>query len=382
MYSIMLKIFTSLNGDQEIGFFTNTKVEARGSVTDETVALFNGIGSFPNTTYTNTFNDNYSYQLYHQIGFTYREQINKNLAFGIKISALSGIAYQNLQVNSSSIVIDQSNNSVDLHLQGKNQMYGGTLSQLNAQDLLPKFRNPGLSVSIGTSYKDENGVTLQGNIKNLGFIHWNNNGTTVAFNNTITIDDLTSGNRESNIYSDLNKLITTAPTLKGFNTPTDGFLELSATKNYWLNYDKTVKFSPTIIASKEIFFSGFTAALVLPVQYQKYVVTLTPSYNDLNLFSLGTQFMIKTPDSEFFIGSDRIFQTVGLISSAINQPANKTQMLTPATQFTGANFFIGFSFKFGSIIENPMNADTIPDGEKGFLGKLFDRVFGKKDANY
>ena len=45
-YFIMFKIFTSLNGDQEIGFSAQTKAEGKGLFTDETIGLLNGTSGF------------------------------------------------------------------------------------------------------------------------------------------------------------------------------------------------------------------------------------------------------------------------------------------------------------------------------------------------
>ncbi|NNU33050.1 hypothetical protein HK413_00490 [Mucilaginibacter sp. S1162] len=46
------------------------------------------------------------------------------------------------------------------------------------------------------------------------------------------------------------------------------------------------------------------------------------------------------------------------------------------------DFYIGVSFKFGSLIERRLNSSSIPDGDKGFVGKIWDSIFGKKDPNY
>jgi hypothetical protein len=139
-----------------------------------------------------------------------------------------------------------------------------------------------------------------------------------------------------------------------------------------LDGNNTIKYSPTLIASKELFYTGFVGALVNPFQYQNYVVTLTTTYDDLKMFNLGAQFMIKTPNFEFFIGSDKLTQTSGLLLDAMTKnPASINQ----STAFTGASIFLGFSVKFGPVIEHPMNASVIPDGEKGFLGRLWGRLF-------
>ena len=108
---------------------------------------------------------------------------------------------------------------------------------------------------------------------------------------------------------------------------------------------------------------------------------MVSSYNDLKMFSLGGQFMIKTPNSEFFIGSERLLQSLALIKSGFSTTAtsNQLQFATPVPGYTGADFFIGYSFKFGRIIERDMNSSTVtPKEEKGFLGRLFENLFSKE----
>jgi len=154
--------------------------------------------------------------------------------------------------------------------------------------------------------------------------------------------------------------------------------EVSVNKDYWLNYENTLKFSPTAILSKELFYRGLTGALVAPIQYDKYVVSLTSSYNDLKLLGLGGQFMIKNPNNEFFIGTDALYQTATFARGALQ---GDSYIPGPQGKFMGATFFIGFSMKFGDVIEHPMNSSYVPTGEKGFFGRLYDKIFNK-DKNY
>ncbi len=381
-YSIMFKMYPNFNGNAELGFSLNTKVEAKGIVSDETLALLNGPGGFTGNTYANVFNDNFYYQIYQQIGFSYREEIDKDFAIGIKLNALSGVSYDKVEIDQSYIAFDKLNDAASLALQGSNYS-SGNAGKSFAQNLLPTFRNPGVSVSIGATYKTEDGFTIQGNIKDLGFIHWNKTSNIYSFNNIgapVTIHGLSTSAREDSIYNAASG-ITTIPSVSNktssFTTPTNGLAELSATHSYWFGADESVKFSPTLIASKELFYTGFTGALVAPFQYKKYVITLTSSYTDLNLFNFGAQFMIKTPNSEFFIGSERLFQTISIIRYSLSSVPSTTmpQVATNPTGFTGMDFFVGFAIKFGDIIEPNMNSSSIPNGEKGFIGKLWDKLF-------
>jgi len=378
-YSVMFKMFPNMNGNVELGFAINTKAEARGLVSDESVALFNGTGNFPNNSYDNIFNDNFNYQLYQQVGFSYREQVTKQFAIGIKLNALSGVNYGRIQIDQSHIDFDKKNDAATLQLSGT-AYQSGDGGRPFIQNFLPTFHNPGMSVSVGTSLKTPDGFTLQGNIKDLGFIHWNNSSTVDNFNNfgsPVTIHGLSTSFREDSIYNKANFIASSNQLNTGFNTHTNGLLEISATKSYWLGNNETVRFSPTLILSKELFDTRFTSVLVAPFHYQKFSITLTTAYNDLNLVNFGAQFMIKADNSEFFIGSESLFQTTGFISSAIHSSVNTTQpqTITNPTGYTGINYYVGYALKFGSVIEPNMNSSHIPNGEKGFIGRIWDRIF-------
>jgi hypothetical protein len=364
VYLFMFKIFGSLNGNTELGFSAQTKFEGRGVVTDQSVALLNGSFSFKDGNYMDLFNSNYRYQLYNIYGITYREQITKKLAFGIKLGYVSGMNEENVNINNSNVFFDKKADTAELKLAGTNQ-------KTSSFSVNP-FHNPGLSVTIGTAYKTRDAFLIQANIKDFGFIHWSTGAETFYIDNSATIFDLTSPQRENNVVSTYKHVIEQGKKVHAFNTPLNGVGELSVNKQFWLDGDYKVKYSPTLIASKELFYSGFTATLINPVQYKNYTVTATASYNDLRLLYFGGQFMVKSANAEFFIGSDRLAQSGRIFLSTLGSRKEINQ----SGSFSGTSLFLGFSLKFGHIIEHPMNASTIPMGdEKGFLGRMWDKVF-------
>ena len=366
-YSIMFKAFTSFDGNVEVGFFVDTKLDGRGAFTDESIALLNGSVNFPNNTYNNVFNSRYSYQLYNEFGGTYREQITKQLAFGIKIGLVSGMSAQNVHINQSSITFDKAADTAALRLQGTEQKAG--FSKL-------PFSNPGIDVSIGTTYRTPDAFFIQTNLKNLGFIHWNKGAETYDFSGETGIYDLTSTQRENAVYDAVNDKVTGGKVIKGsYNTPLDGRFEVSGSKSFLLSDEFTdLRYAPTLILSKELFYSGFTAALVSPIQYQKYSLALVTSVED-KLFKFGGQFMIKSYNSEFFIASNELGQSIGTLETGLKSQ----KQINKNGAFMGTDISIGFSIKFGPVIEHPMNASHIPMGEKGFLGRIWDKLFKKSD---
>ncbi|GAA4318869.1 hypothetical protein GCM10023149_17180 [Mucilaginibacter gynuensis] len=370
IYLLMFKIYTSQDGDQELGFSLQSRGEGNALFTDETVALFNGSGSFETGAYNNPFKGNAYYQTYHQLGVTYREKITPRFALGLKLNFLMGAQYQKLKIYNSYIEFnDQDNAILALNAQRYTSHVEGTSG---ARDFKPSLRNPGLSFTLGGSYKNDEGVVFQGNLKDVGFIRWNSKASIYNIDGATMLTDLSTRQREDSTSAQLSRLLRTGNLETGhFFTPTDGRAELSASKAYWLNYDQTWKMSPSIIVNKQLFYSGFTAAVVNHIQYKKCIVTVLSSYNDLNLLSFGGQFMFKTPNAEFFLGSERVFETGRTILAAYGRQSQ----ITHSGAFTGGNLFFGVSFKFGNYIESPMNASRMPSGEPGFFGRLYHRLF-------
>ena len=374
-YAIMLKLYSSLNGNQELGFFGKSVLESRTAITDESVALLNGPNKFPDSDYDNIFNNKYTYQIYHQFGFTYREDVDDQLSFGVKLGALLGVAYSDLKINQSHITFNNENNSADITLAGVFKSTG-VPGNLTSHDFLPTFRNPGAGLSFGLTYKTESNIIIQGNLKDVGFIHWATNSSITDFDKTGTINDLAGRKREDSIYNTAYNIIHKSQKLfTSYTTPTNGKIEISASKTYFIDADGQFRYSPTLVGSKSLIYTDFTAAMVNRFNYNNLSLSINGSYNNMRYANLGLQFMVKSPNAEFFIGSESIVKSAGLLTaqlgsnSAINQPGS----------FMGADFYIGFSVKFGNVIEHPMDASSIPMGEKGFFGRLYNRLFKTND---
>jgi hypothetical protein len=374
-YGIMVKIFTSLNGNVEMGFSAQARVENRSLVTDESIAFLGGPANFAQDNYDNIFNNHYQLQMYDQLSYSYREQINKQLAIGFKVSYLSGVQYSKIDVEQSSVQfnrdpLDQSKDNADVYMKGR--YYSSYVpGRLDGRDFLPTLRNPGASVSLGATYRTEDGILIQGNIKDLGFIHWSNRSLVNNFENTTTITGISSQHREDSIYNSVQALLRGNSTATSFSTKTNAKAELSVSKSYWLDDEKTFRYFPTLIAQKEMFYTGFTGALVNSVQRNNLIATLTATYDDYKLFNIGAQIMVKSANAEFFIGSERLLNTGRLAVASLNN----TNQINRIGNYSGGDLFLGFSLKFGRVIEHPMNSSYMPMGEKGFFGRLFGRIF-------
>jgi hypothetical protein len=367
VYVFMLKLFTSLDGNQEIGLSEQIRGEAKARFTDETVALFDANRYFPNTSYTDLFNDKYKYQTYHQVSLTYRKTINPELSWGIKLSALSGIAYQENRINYSNVTFNNAK-QLSMTFQGQQRMNFDPGKFSVHDNIFPSFRDPGASISIGITQKNEDGFRFQYNLKDVGFIHWSKYSNVYNYNNTGVVNNYNSN--EDQVYHVANAIFQKNPTKQSFTTATDGRFEVSATTSYWLNYDRTYQYSPVAVVSKQLFDRGLAAALMHNFQYKNLMVGITTTYNEMRQFYLGGQLMVRSPNAEFFIGCEQIYPAYNFAQSATGS-ANAILKTMP---YSAAGLFMGFSVKLGSVIESHPNASYIRQGE-GFFYRLTHAIF-------
>jgi hypothetical protein len=224
-YLFMFKIYTSQKGDQELGFSMKLVGEGRATVTDETIALFNGGRDLPLSNYSGVFNSRGFGQVYQQYGISYREKVTPKLALGIKANFLLGVEQHDLKITQSDLTIDRTNNTATFTAQGAYYKTGRKIFGI---------KNPGVSVSLGGSYQYDNGMILQANLKDLGFIYWAADPSKVTVNGSTTITDFTSGQSEHNVDSQLSGLINRGITTeKAFLSNTNGIIEASLSKRVW-----------------------------------------------------------------------------------------------------------------------------------------------------
>jgi hypothetical protein len=147
----------------------------------------------------------------------------------------------------------------------------------------------------------------------------------------------------------------------------NGKLEVLVSKNFGA-------YHPNVLLSKNIWYPGGQATLINNFLLKNHVLSLTPSYNFLKLMNMGGQYMYKTPNFEFFIGSDQLFQTISFAKGAINSDA------TAVKGSLSMGFYMGLSAKIGRLMEHPLNANRIPGIEqpKDSKNSFFRKLLGKK----
>jgi len=372
IYLLTFRIFQSYKWQKELGFSWQLRSDGHVDYTNETLAILDSYKRFDNNPYDDVFNNDGYAQSYHQFSMTYRENYNKKLAFGIKLSLLSGITYNKLNISDSYLHQDFANDLISVRVKGIYRSTFQEADELSARNLVPTFRNPGMALSFGTSYNAKSGVFMMANIKDLGFIKWRKKAYTNKINTQVFIENLSqkSANQVANEIADI--AIDEADT-GSFYSATNAKVDFMLSKAFTLSAPDFT-YTPSLIVSKNLFYKGGEAAFVSKFKYKDLSLSAIPAYNFNNLFFMGLQGMYQTPNFEVFLGSDNLFKTVSQANGAIKGDA------TVGTGYNGASFYMGLGFKFGNTVEHPQNSSTMPgidDEQKGFFKRLFS-VFSKK----
>lgn len=363
IYLFTFRIFKSYKDHQELGFSWQMRADAFADYTNATLIAFDDFKKFKESI-SSPFNGNGYGQSYHQFSMNYRENVSKQLAFGVKLSLLSGITYNKINITSSDVQFNEREQQLTVNVGGTYQSNFLRAKELNTNTLIPDFKNPGLSMGFGTTYTSKTGYFLMGSVKDLGFIRWNKNSHSIAVpeGQDIIVNGSENGNT---LQKRLEDLFISNDQRKGFYTATNAKLDLLVSKRFDF-------YTPNFIVSKNIWNKGGDIALVNNFAYNEFSVSLSPIYNLNGFMMLGTQAKYQTPNFEFFLGSDNVLK-----SAAYKQQPDLTN-----NSYAGASVYMGVGIKFGYTVEHPQNSSYMPGvgddlDKKGFFAKLFG-VFKKK----
>jgi hypothetical protein len=369
IYIATLKIFQSYKYQKEIGLSWQVKSEGRAEYTNETIAFFDTFRRFEEsglTEFDEAFNNKGFAQSYHQFSFSYREKYDKKLAFGVKVSLLSGITYNKLNILESSFTENVVDSSINIGLKGSYHANFLKDDELSRRNLVPTFKNPGLSLTFGTTYTATNGTFIMANVKDLGLIRWAKSSVVADFDDNIIIsgyDDLSSKAVENRITD----VVIESTGRKAFYALTNAKVDFLISRPFSF-------YTPSLILSKNVFYKGGDVALVNKFSYNDFSVSAIPNYNIDGLMLFGMQGMYKTPNFEVFLGSDNLFKSVSVYNGLRSRDA------TIGSGYSSVSFYMGVGIKFGNTVEHPQNSSTMPginDNQTSFFGRLFS-VFSRR----
>lgn len=368
IYVATFRLFKSYKYQKEMGFSWQMRSDAHIDYTNETLAIFDSFERFnSNQQYTGIFDTKGYQQSYHQFSFTYRENWDKRLAFGLKASLLSGILYNKLNVYDSQLYIDPESDALLIGLNGTYSANFSDLNEIDKKNFFPNFKNPGLSFGFGTNYTTKKGLFLMANIKDLGFIWWRSNSQRTTVDQSKIIGNIE--NNQSNTNQEIKDIFLLSEQPKKFLAPTNAKIDFYMSKRYGF-------YKPALAVSKSLFYKGGDIALVNTFIANDFSGSVTPLYNLNGVFMVGLQGKYQTPNFELFLGTDNLvatsFQTLGTIRKDA----------TVGSGPNGTSFYMGVGIKFGNVVNHPQFADVIPgindnSNEGSFFKSLFS-IFKKK----
>jgi hypothetical protein len=338
-YLLTFRKFLDYSRHKELGFSWQLHSDAYVDYSNEAAVAFRQSNRL-SASQNGLFNGNGYEQTYHQFSANYRQDYNHQLAFGFKFSVLSGIVFNEGYIDQSSLTVN--NNRQTIALKGAYRANFLREDDLEYSMLKPDFKNPGISASFGTTYIAPSGVFIMANIKDLGFIHWNKNSTTVLIDDVITLNR-TTASASKTFQRQLVSLVNRKNIPGNFYTPTNAKIDFLISKNFgW--------YQPNFIVSKNMLYNGGDVVLVNNFKLNALSLSISPAYNFNQFFLVGAQAMCQTPNFEFFVGTDDLIRTTLIFKRSSFEK----------TGSIGASLYVGFSMKFGYVVEHPQNSSYIP----------------------
>lgn len=367
IYVLTFRIFQSYKYQKEMGFAWQIRADSQVDFTNETLALFDSYLRFPANTRLNGVLDTKGYeQSYHQFSFTYRENYNKRLAFGVKASLLSGIVYTDLDIHDSYLFVSPETNALDIGLTGTYSSNFNDQDKVSRNTAIPNFKNPGVSVGFSTNYTTKKGLFLMANVKDLGFIWWRNSSNKTSVNTFETINNIVDNQENTN--SEIRDIFQLTEESHKFIAPTNAKADVYLSKSYGF-------YKPAIAVSKNLFYKGGDVAFINTFKYNDLSASVTPLYNFNNVFMVGLQGKYQTPNFEVFMGTDNLISSANTAASILKNDA------TIGSGSVGASFYMGLGIKFGNVVNHPQFSDVMPginDNEGGSFFKNLFSIFKRK----
>lgn len=332
-YLFTLKINPFYQNNKELGFSWQLKSDAYADYTNEAVVALRNYGRFTSSQ-NGLFNGNGYEQSYHQFSVNYRVDYDEEIAYGFKLGVLSGITYNHADINQSGLVVGQ--NNISVALTGKYKASFLLTDQLDGKTLVPDFKNPGLSLSFGTTYTSASGVLIMGNMKDLGFIRWNKSSSSIVLNNDVVTVDTRNAANSKDLQHKVVDLLISKNQQNSFYSPTNARIDFLISKSY--NF-----YTPNLIMSKNLFYNGADVVLVNNFKVQDFTLSFSPAFNMNQFLLFGAQGLYQSPNFEFFLGTDNLLKSATIFKGTSYDPKG----------VIGASVYMGIGIKFGYTAERP-----------------------------
>ncbi len=361
MYLLMFKIYHTADYNREIGLSLQIRNEGDFQISNSALVIPSSYKSFRPGIYPDFYNNQFDNQSFYQLGISYRENYNQRWAFGGKLSFLSGVTYTKTNITSSTLEIRE--NDYYASLTGTHVSSYGT-DTLGIKTFIPGIKNPGAALSIGSSFTSKKGVYITAHLKDFGFIKWNKSTPTYNFNDDLSVNNLKDTTYDGRFRLAYDSLLNRNASSGKYTTYLNSKLEMAASKQFG-NY------KPVVAASYEIFTTNYQLSLLNNYQYRALNFGLNAFYESQSGLNFGGLFMIKSPNTEFYLGTEKLLPTYYITKGYISKDPDIGK--SP----TYLNVFFGLTYKFGKKVQSIGQADWVDglnDEETGFIYRL-----GKKE---
>jgi len=369
-YLLMLRLFKTVDYRRELGFSWQTRAESHGKLHNQALIVFktadesgrNGIDEYLDRSGPNQLRaTDLHAQAYHQIGFTFREQYNRNFSYGIKLSYLSGIAHNSIRVRSGELDNDPASPGYRTFTVG-GVLRSSYYDNIAWDDLRLNFRNPGMSVTLSSNLKLKDGWNVLTNLKDVGFIRWGGD----SYRNGSDIHLYTLDDADDQLDSIRNVMVR-----QRYTSVINGKAEALVAKEIGA-------FKASALLSKSLFNNSGDIVLMNSFRHKILQAGVSGAYNLNDYFQFGGQLMLKSPNVEFFVGTDNLFQSYKAKVLLTDDQNQRRERLNEGIK--GASAYLGFSLKFGRVVSDPQNENYIPGINHRIPGTGFlNKIFGKRD---
>ena len=360
LYLIQFRIYKDWEYHKEMGFSLQVRNQTQGDVPNSTIAFLNNYQNFNGGNYSSVFNGVARNQLFYQLGFSYRENYNKKWAFGGKISFLAGVLNTDMEVERSSLEVFD--DRVSARFSGRYNSSFGT-QDLEGRTFIPSLKNPGASLSLGTSYTTKNRFYFSLNLKDLGFIHWGDSLSRYRLQNTeVVVSTFERNSIQSDFSSNFGRAIKESQESGSGTSKLSPQLTFAVSK-YYGPYHLVFVLDQFVLNRQQS-----RIALLNNYNYRRISFGLNGFYHLDHGFNLGTHFMVKSENTEFYIGTEKLISSYALGKSFVKDDPSIAENSPIA-----ANIYLGLNIKFGRVVNSPPQADFIDglnDEETGYIYRL------------
>lgn len=328
-----------------------------------TLNNFFSTGNIPQTTsdYPGIVNTHSFLYGFSQISLGFRQNLNDELSWGIQGGYLSGISGANFQINSSDLLL--SPEKLSLNYKGSfkiNRPFtsDSSFSGFNSiNSYFPSTRNPGFMISLGFNYKIDPISDFTGNLKDLGFIHWN------GAKQYLSTDTLNYTNSDPFNFKSQFKKGFTSYYHDGGHASYNGVLPAYIEGIYNRSFSKYWRLS--FIVNKNIITPEANIHMVNDIRYNNFHCLINTGFNTLNNFKMGFHFLYRSRGFEAFIGSENIGPGLNLSQQwmGTNTPGNSSAL----------NLNFGMALRFGHCFYIQTATDTRVKGDYNFWQRLFQK---------